>query len=215
MTDVTAVLVSWRRPENVYRLVDALRGQTVEPELMLLNNLDVATYGVEQAASIPWNAGPMVRHLFAPCATTPWVMYMDDDLMPGDDGFVEDALEVAAERPDGISGAWGRTLHRQPPHYRDGYRAVPIIIGRFWLFRRELLKRVHLPPMDAPHIFRCDDIYVSLEIGGGEPVHWADAGLRGRLEDLPDGGADVALSLQDEHIAKRNEFCRWWLENRA
>jgi len=81
--------------------------------------------------------------------------------------------------------------------------------------RRDLLLNVGLPPMWLPWAFRCDDIWVSLEIGRGQPVHWASKDLHDRLVELPEGGAEMALSLQEGHEEQRNAACKWWLEHRV
>lgn len=216
MSDVTAVLVSYRRPDNMQQLVDALRQQTVVPELMLVNNWDMTTYQIERAAFVPWNAGPVMRHIFATYAETEWVLTMDDDIRPGDAEFVEDALALAKKRPDVITCAFGRRLGQSAPYYRaaDKFGRVEIALGRMMIYRRELLDNVGLPPMRFPWAFRGDDIWFSLEVSRGKPVHWAEVALSRRLIDMPEGGKDVALALQANHGSAREEACRWWLENR-
>jgi GT2 family glycosyltransferase len=216
MSEITAVLVTHRRPDNIQQIVDALKQQTVEPDLILINNWDMAAYQVERAAFVPWNAGPVMRHVFATYAETEWVMALDDDLRPADAEFVEDALRLAKKRPGVITCAFGRHLGQSEPYYRprNEFGRVAIALGRMMIFRRELLDNVGLPPMRFPWAFRSDDIWLSLEVGRGKPVHWADMGLSKRLVDMPEGGPEVALSLQKEHSAGREEACRWWLENR-
>ena len=216
MSEVTAVLVSYRRPDNVSQIVDVLRQQTVVPELLLVNNWDMAAHRVERAAFVPWNGGPMVRFLFAIYAETEWVMTLDDDLRPADAEFVEDALKLAKKRPNAITCAFGRSLGRSAPYYqpRNEFGHVPIALGRMMMFRRDLLENVGLPPMRLPWAFRSDDIWISLETGKGQPVHWAEVALSRRLIDMPEGGSEVALSLQEGHGEIRGEACRWWLENR-
>lgn len=216
MSDVTAVLVSYRRQENVCQLVETLRQQTLRPELMLINNWDMRAFQIERTAFIPWNAGPMARYLFAVYAETEWLMFIDDDLMPSDVEFVADALAIAKQRPAAITGAYGRQLAKTPRHYRkDAQGDVAIIKGRFQMMRRSLLDQVYLPPMGNDVLFACDDIYVCLEAGRGEPVHWADGALAERLVEMPEGGNEVALSLQQGHMQRREAACAWWLKERA
>jgi hypothetical protein len=216
MSDITVILLSYRRPDNMRQLVDTLQQQTVEPELMLINNWDMAAYQIERVAFIPWNAGNMIRHLFATYVETEWVMTIDDDLRPADAEFVGDALKLAKRRPDVITCAYGRHLDQSEPYYRprNEFGRVAIALGRMMIYRRNLLDNVGLPPMHLPWPFRCDDIWLSLEIGKGKPVHWAEVALSKRLIDMPEGGPEVALSLQAGHGQRREEACRWWLENR-
>ena len=211
---VTAILLNYARPDNLRLLIEELRGQTEPPEIWVIDNAGRGEFGADRTVHIPWNAGVSIRVLMAVYVATPWVMFLDDDLAPCDEQFIEDALGVATERPNVITGAYGRRLAGEWPQYReDAWGAVEIIKGRFMLFRRAILDNVRLPavPPDLDVRF-CEDIHLSLEAGRGEPVHWADRGLLGRLRDLP--GWDGGLSSRAGHDHERNRFCEWWMKER-
>ena len=108
----------------------------------------------------------------------------------------------------------GRRFSFTRPHYAaDAWGSVGIVKGRFMVMRRELLGSVRLPvyPPRLP-VGLNDDIYVSLEIGKGWAVHWADEGLRDGLMDLPEGLH--ALSHRRGHMEEREAFCRWYARER-
>lgn len=215
MSDVTAVLLNYRRPENLYLLIDSLRWQTNVPEIILVNNSPEYHHplGVERAVQIPWNAGCFARIYFALYAGTEWVMFIDDDLRPKDAQFVEDALAAARQHPNVITGAFGRKLSPTPPHYHGRQDVteglVAIVKGRFMFFRRELLGRLCLSRFPLHYLPRCDDIYLSFEIGACCPVHRLEPGLAERLQELPAG--DVGLRNLSDHFTQREQFCHEYL----
>ena len=211
---VTAILLYYQRHDNMPRIVQALQEQSEAVDIwMIVNNSTWQSWGADRAVHIPWNAGVSIRVLMAVYAETPWVMFLDDDLVPDDTEFVKDALRLAVKRPDVILGAYGRYLSPTPPHYHcDADGRVRIVKGRFMFFHRDLLDNVRLPCVPPELDVRfCEDIHLSLEVGRGEPVHWVDAGLRERLRELPDAGG---LCHRPGHMAERERFCEWWLEGR-
>jgi len=215
MPQCTAVLLNWKRPQNMGRIIDSLRGQSERPELWVVNNAPgSAAFAVDRTAHIPWNAGVSIRVLMAVYVETPWVLFVDDDLMPGDANWLADALKIAEQHRNVITGCWGRLLDLTPPHYReDATGFVDIIKGRVMLFRRELLADVRLPAAPPELDVRfCEDIHLSLEVGLCNPVHWADQGLQNRMVELEDNDA---LCMRPGHGFERERFCEWYLEWRT
>lgn len=219
---MTALLISYKRPENMARIVAALRAQTLRPELLLINNSGCETFGVERTVHVPWDAGPFLVVPFALYARTDWVMVVQDDLMPGDAEFVADALALAQERPESITGAFGRRLSLTPPHYgRDAWGSVEIVKSRFWVFRKAILTWVCFPdltpPAGANDPWIHEDIWLSLAVGEGQPVHWASEMLRDRLVELPEARpgqdiAKVAYSHRPHHYREREAVTRRYIE---
>jgi len=211
MSDVTAILLNYKRPANLPRLIASLKAQSVPVEIVVIDNGMKSNPYTEYGVGLTWNAGPYVRYLVAALAKTPWVAFFDDDLCPGDPDFIGDALDIATCH-EGITGTFARRLSLTPPHYRepDVIGEAELIKGRFMLFRRDLLERMHLTrPWFTRYAMHCDDLYISLEIGRGQPVHWADKGLKARLEELPAG--DVGLEKQPDHFLLREAFCAHYI----
>lgn len=220
MPEVTAILLQYKRPEKLARLIDALKGQTEKPEIMVIDNgpQPFTLREVGKYVRIPWNAGCWIRLAFARYTATDWIVFMDDDVLPADGCFVEDALRIAQERPQAITGAFGRTLAFDPPHYRDdAIEYVHIIKGRFVIFNKALLEKVTLHPYGGEHDPRfLEDIFLSLQVGGCHPVHWADLGLQRRIIEQSSGGQDgLGVSEEFDHLQRRGDFCRWYLEKVA
>lgn len=209
MSDVTAILMNYKRRANIGELVDRLRGQTVVPDILLVNNSEKRLRGVDvDIIDMPRNMGSLSRYIVAPFALTEWLLFMDDDLAPATHTLVEDALRIG-DKHEGIVGVYGARLRKKPPYYDytapPGSGAIEIVKGRFMLFRRELLNDVPLallPDMSQDHGGRGCDIFMSLAIGKGKPVHWLDRGLL--LEELPSLG--VGLEEAPDHYAMRESF---------
>jgi len=207
---VTAILLNYNRPDNIAHIVDALESQSEKVNVVVINNAADPYAG--QSVHVPWNAGCYIRISFALYAETDWVLFIDDDLKPTDGDFIRDAVATASKRPDAITGAYGRHLSRVFPYYeRDAMGPVEIVKGRLMLFRKDILSRVRLfsYPSWLPTGFG-EDIHLCLEVGHGEPVHFADEFLRGRLVDLPTWREGISRDTET-HLEHRNDVCRWYL----
>ena len=209
---VTAVLLNYKRPKNMVALVESLYSQTEPVSILLVDNSGlIEPWNVDRAVYVPWNAGCYARTIFALYAKTDWVMMFDDDLMPNDSLFVEDALRIAKQHRF-ITGAFGCRLSKTPLHYMgrpnvDSTGPSSMVKGRFMVYRRSLLDSVTLGGLMQceKYRIRCDDIYLNLSTGHGDPVHWVDVGLRQRLKELPPGR--VGSEFAPGHYETREEFC--------
>jgi hypothetical protein len=165
----------------------------------------------------------MARWHLAALAGSEFVCSLDDDLMPADEGVLEDALAACRERcPDGIVGAFGwrglgESSYRNGEHVRaaDIDRPADIVKGRFMSLRRALLERVPLalPPVGGGERLghRCDDIALSLCIAGGRSGrHLLPAVLADRWVELPKGAA--SLEADPRHYAVRDHALRSLVE---
>jgi hypothetical protein len=194
-----------------------MREQTLTPELMIINNgprpLAAEIREGMRHVWIPFNAHPLARHLFSLYVETEWVMVIDDDLAPIGPTFIERALALAEQRPDAITGAWGCRLGDTPPYYNlreDPCGETEIITGRLMIHRRALLEQVRLSKLPMRYAPIASDIFLSLEIGQGQPVHFASRDLAVGLRALP-----AKQSVQDEiaTIRQREEFCQYYMEH--
>ena len=207
---VTAILLNYNRPENIATIVEALESQSEKVNVTVINNAKDPF--ASQSVHVPWNAGCYIRIPFALYADTDWVLFLDDDLKPTDGDFIRDAVATASQRPDAVTGAYGRHLSRVFPYYEcDQSGPVEIVKGRLMLFRKDILSKVRLfsYPSWLPTGFG-EDIHLCLEAGHGEPVHFADEFLRGRLADLPTWREGISRDTKT-HLEHRNDVCRWYL----
>ena len=209
---VTAILLNYQRQPNLRVIIPALRAQAVQPRIVLVNNgQPYTTETPEQAPDELWtpprNIGPFARFLAA-YAYDGWLYFQDDDLVPADTGFLADLLALAQQRPNAITGVWGRHIPDVAPHYKhpDSHGPTNMVKTICMMMRRETLGRVRFPPCE---IGRNDDIWVSLESSGGESLHYSGLWLADRLRRLPEWG--VGLSHERGHYDEREAFCAaWW-----
>lgn len=206
---VTVILTNYARAHNIVKIVDALREQTLLPILQMVDNSPLPhpiAPLLDRVALFPFGSGSYGRMLLSFYADTEWIALLADDVIPADKDFLKDALDIAKKRPEVITGCAGRSFSLTPPHYGGQQQGeVPIVAGHFVIFRKKLLEKVrhYWEPVHKTRELwmRCDDIYLSLEIGKGKPIHWADAGLFNRLKSLPVGG--TALSKEEGHSKAR------------
>ena len=218
MALVTAILMNYKRPQHLRRIIPALRSQSVEPWIVLVNNAPnpyVAEHEdqcPDEVWELPRNVGPFARFLAA-YAYHGWLYFQDDDLLPTDNEFIADLWALARERPNAITGVYGRHIPPEPPHYRhpDTDGPTNFVKTILMMMRRDTLGRVRFPVGD---IGRCDDIHVGLETSGGDPIHFSDRSLVKRLKLLPQLG--VGQSQEPQHYPEREMYSAvWWREHRC
>jgi len=210
----TAILMNYKREPNIHPIIRALHAQTADLHIVLINNgssytPDDGTDIPDEVYQMPHNLGPFARFLVA-YAYEGWLYFQDDDVMPGDDNFVDDLLTLAAERPRAITGTYARDIRKTAPFYRHkdkqktgGTNFVKTVC---MTMHRKTLGRVRFP---VGNVGRNDDIHVNLEVGRGEPVHYMDFDLRQRLKLLSQ--LDTGLSSESMHYIEREAYCEWWL----
>lgn len=213
----TAILVNYKRQPNVRQIIPVLRKQSAELYIVLVNNGDPYPLIGDGASpdaifTMGYNIGPFARFLAA-YAYEGWLYFQDDDLVPTDDKFVEDLITVAMERPGVQTSPYGRHITLTPPHYAKHSELRKSGMTNFvkticMTMHREALGKVRFP-VNAKHLWRNDDLHVSLEISRGEPVHYVDKSFAKRLKQLPQYG--VGLYQQKQHYPERDAFCAWWL----
>lgn len=209
---ITAVLMSWKRKQNMPLIIEALRSQTVTVDIWLINNNGTEDFGVKKTTFFSPSPGEWARYVIAGRVETEYTMFQDDDFLLGDPHFLKDALELhALHCPDNLLGVAGRGLQQAPPHYwpdivnRDGYASI--LKGHFQLFKSAIVRRARIPRRPV------SDIFWSLEIGRGEPVHYVSKDLSSRLVTLPRYG--VGYEFRPGHMAEREADCADWLEERV
>jgi SAM-dependent methyltransferase len=229
---VTALLLNYKRPQNMQRVLDCLAAQTVPVQVYLWNNGEPLTVRCNGGAEpVPVQQHPLVRLVVTPTsnlrcwprwllgsmADTEFLCTLDDDLVLADERVLEDAVRASREKcPDGIVGffGWRRVpgrSYRKSQHVNgsDEDCWVDLIKGRFMLLRRVLLERVPLlhPVFRATPDYRgrADDIYVNACVSGGRPgAHLVPGVLGKRYVELSECG--VALRDEQGHREERDEL---------
>ncbi len=214
---ITVVLLNYRRTANMHSLLRKMREQTLTPELMIINNgpraLAAQIRENMRHVWLPFNAHPFARHLLSLYVETEWIMTIDDDIVPIGPTFIERALALAEERPNVITGAWGCRLGESRPYYRvreAPYGETEIIKGRLMIHRRKMLEEVRFGKMPFQFGMRGADIFMSLEMGKCQPVHFASQELAMGLRELP---AKKSVEAHVDHYLQEEAFCEYYMEN--
>ncbi len=220
---ITAILLNYRRPDNMVAIIDALRRQTLPVSIFLIDNAEESIankVSVEKYIHVPWNAGAPIRLYLGPWVETPKIMFLDDDLLP-DETFVEVASHKYEKHAPKILGAYGRRLSLNFPHYGaavDRERNVEhgpteIVKGRVMLFDKKLLQHLVAPEVPLATFRHADDVYLSLATGRAQPAHFVARELREHLHELPAGRHGD--SKKRDHYRLREEFCSVFLRQIA
>jgi len=207
----TAILLNYQRQPNMRQIIPALRQQTEDLHIAMINNgQPYTTESPDQEPDdlwiMPFNIGPFARFLAA-YIYEGWLYFQDDDVIPKDDRYVADLLALGRERPDAITGVYGRHIPDKSPYYirNDTSGPTNMIKTICMVMHRHTLGRMRMPPGT---VGRCDDIWVSLETSQGEPIHFSDFGFARRLKQMPHW--DTGLEHEPQHYPEREVFSAWW-----
>jgi len=218
--DLTLILMNWKRPKNIPLIVNAIRTQTLRPNIWVIDNSEDQNLNVylpgdsDLLISIDHNFGNYIRLYYAGFVSTPYVMFIDDDLCPTDDKFVEDLFSIAKNYKDRIVSGWGaRVGSEKPPHYVGdlgdaGRKYVIFAKTNCIIFPRRILE--NLPVISPVHrdrkfFMRSDDMYLALGTYlATNQKHLYCGKFRKRLKGLPQYGA--GLEFSPDHFKVREEF---------
>lgn len=203
----TALLLNWKRPENIVKTIASIRAQTAPIEIWLWNNNpeDKTAYDVDMQINSPRNFFCWPRWLLGSMAETEFIFTLDDDLMFADEWVINDCISNMSETGDEIYGIEGVLLdpkfnknYFESPHFKtdESFDAiVDIIKGRFMFMSRNFLSQVLLENEPT-----CEDIKISSYCEGCPVV---PSFLHNRLINLSEG--DEALFAQPWQRERRQQ----------
>jgi hypothetical protein len=199
----TALLLNWKRPDNIPLTIKSIRDQSADIKIWLWNNnpADTAQYDVDYQINSPNNFKCWPRWLLGSMVTTKYIFTLDDDLQIAKPDHISNCIRYIETKPaDTILGYTGVILQQnksywQSPHITspDAKRdiQVDIVKGRFMFMRASILGKVMLE--NEPQ----DDIKIS----SYSKHKFIPAMFHGSLRDLPEG--TVSLFKQPGHSDKR------------
>jgi len=155
---ITALIATYRRPQTLMPLIEAVRGQSVPPSLLWAwanepwdeFSTCLRSAGFDRLVMCSQNAYFHGRFALALLAPTEYVAIFDDDSIPGCDWFAN-CLETMALTP-GILGTAGVVLHSptyasrtmhgwQRPSGTGHDPAVEVdLVGQAWFLRTEWVR---------------------------------------------------------------------------
>lgn len=120
MNIIEVVLINWKRPDNIEKIIRALRSQTVPCTITICDCHQSSLFSLSRSAKrmadkiYVWkhNLGAFSRYLPIPSFDHPFTFFIDDDLLPGKK-CLQAYLEAATVLPEfGVLGQFGRILSR-------------------------------------------------------------------------------------------------------
>ena len=227
-SDVTAILLHYKRPVNMQRCVDALRAGGIEKIWLWNNGDEMPPEGITRLLTDSENSRTWPRWAIASLAETPYVLHIDDDAELKPAG-IEALLRGAY--PDGPVGLFGFKF--KPPYNdylkRDYYwcerikadTEVDILYPKGLIWPRDLMQEVYGRAdlwqemrRQCGGKTRGDDFiaYVALSMMGHQPpVVMASEG-RGVIEHVKSAFREDhgdCLSAQPEYKLKRKTMPVW------
>ncbi len=196
----TAILLSWKRPHNLPRIIGAIKGTPLIGEVMVWNNNPDVTLAFPDVTVInsPRNFLCFPRYCLAALATHETIWFQDDDLLV----TAEQIARIhAAYRADTsrIYGIVGRDIVNGLYSADDVYGECDIVLGRAMLFHRRLLFHAFEPFGSLPPDMTEDDIIFSLASGQRH--------VAVDVSPLADLGSadDAALWKRPDHFDRRQK----------
>ncbi|MFT3673647.1 hypothetical protein [Aestuariivirga sp.] len=164
---VTAVLLSWKRPNNIPLIVGQLEATGIVSEILVWNNNPdlMLRHPSIIAVNSSHNFKAYARLGLAMMAKNDTIMFHDDDLLfRPEDIIALHRLQQAA--PHRIHGFMGRNLKGGQYAREKAFGDVDIVLGQFMLFSKELLAQANGDILRLTPFERGDDIALSLLSGG-------------------------------------------------
>ena len=206
--DITVVLTNWKRRDNLKKIVQDLRRQTVPLIIQVWDNSGV---GQEDEDVDLWitsskNVGCTPRWRLIQSAGTKWACFLDDDLTAKSRAF-ELAMQIAEDTsPLGIEGR--KYLPNKP--YKDAVKVedgeCDVILGRFWFLRTSHAQKLNLD-------FTIDPMVTWEDVAGSTlfTKKYISKQLRKMFVNLPTGDESLWKRGQihfDEREAARQRYSK-------
>ena len=168
---VTALLLNWKRQENIVKVIQSIRDQSVKVDIWLWNNNieDNTSYDVDVQINSSNNFKCWPRWLVGSMVDEGFIFTLDDDIMFNKTDVIENCLKtyetISTNRTFPIIGYSGVVLNEEKDYwdskhinkpYEDTDTMVDVIKGRFMFMDSKILKNVLLENEPT-----CEDIKIS------------------------------------------------------
>ncbi len=233
MPEITVLLLNYKRPHNLARIVDSLKRQTVPVNIFLWDNSGNSLLydsRIDLIFRTSENQGCSPRWLTALYAKTKYIMTHDDDFLIAKKDTIEKIIKCLDEQKNhktivGYEGVFVDTNKTYMEHvdYKNRYMfqgnkygivapryshlkssvRVHLVKGRLMATRTENIAKY----IDFPVLLneREDDITVSAMIGGGEKIHLIPSFLKGCIQEIKDpDSAKLGNKDNPQHDDSRN-----------
>ena len=217
---VTVVILSWKRVDNIYAILDVYERMDIVNEIIIWNNNsneDLIGTSKTKIINSSEDMGMRTRFLAGILSKNECIIFHDDDtLLP--QRTIKGLYIEWAENPDIMHGLWGCVPKEDGSYsqYLEPPSEAKMIIGRCMVLKRIycseffLIERDFPAPKDHSALNGCEDILMSYLI----------MSLTGKMNrchpykylDLP---YENAICRRPNHYEQRTQFmkkCEIWLE---
>lgn len=168
---VTALLLNWKRQENIVKVIQSIRDQSIDVDIWLWNNNieDKTSYDVDVQINSSNNFKCWPRWLVGSMVDEGFIFTLDDDIMFNKTDVIEICLNtyktIDTTKTFPIIGYSGVVLNEEKDYwtskhinkpYEDNDIMVDLIKGRFMFMDSKILKNVLLENEPT-----CEDIKIS------------------------------------------------------
>jgi len=215
MKTITAVLLNWKRPENIIKTIKSIKEQSIPVKICLWNNNphDKTKYDVDLQIDSPFNFKCYPRWMMASLIESDYIFTLDDDLVLSDKDVIRDTLYFyeSLKNNMAIVGFTGVILNEDKDYWSSHHITYPldnditvdIIKGRFMFLSKNLLANITLENEET-----CEDIKIS----SYSDYKLIPSILKNRLINLDEMG--VGLFGSSDHNLKRTLATkRYFIEN--
>jgi len=214
---VTALLLNWKRSNNLKIIIECIRSQSIPVEIFLWNNNveDVNRYDVDMQINSEKNLMCLPRWFMGMYASSEYIFSLDDDLVFRDTKVVEDCVDFIGYNDMAI-GKTGVILNEEKNYWNSKHIlnpdpnndiSVDIIKGRFFMCPKKNISKILLNDLTNVNILNPrieDDIILSSKFDNKQIPSF----LYKRFEELPENGASLYRSVdhRESRIQTTNKY---------
>jgi hypothetical protein len=213
----TALLLNWKRSDNLKIIIENLHSQSIPIEIFLWNNNieDDNKYDVDLQINSEKNLMCLPRWFMGAYASSEYIFSLDDDLVFNDSKVVEDCINFIKENDVAI-GKTGVILNDEKDYWKSKHIlnpdpnndiSVDIIKGRFLMCSKKHISKILLNDLTNVNILNPrieDDIILSSKFNNKQIPSF----LYKRFKELPENGASLYRNVnhRESRIQTTNKY---------
>lgn len=231
MKKITCLLMNYKRPENLPRVVQSIRDQSIDSDIILWDNSNKYSGDVNMVIKSSINLLCQPRIIMCGFVKTKYIWTQDDDRFIRDQDLFKKLIDISEEYEDKFMiCTYGKNFRDIPEHFKDTPYMIPrgeTVPGFVFDYNIEVqfgatgfmfmpTKLINLLPnnpfindqeqLNEEEFKYGDDMWISKFI----PSRVATCIAQG-TKAIPDGGQ--GLCHQENHYHIRNKLCKkYWPE---
>jgi len=227
---ITSILIHYQRSENMKKIIEGIRHQTIQSDIIVWDNSgDCPGDGVDVMIRSSHNFHCLPRVLIAGTVKTEYIYNQDDDLAINDKFLFEKFITMSKRYPDYVIGWNGRQFHKDI-NWEKAYSFPNKGSGGGWwdyapienetsidminfgvsFLRTELINQIKINPFVLGYTEEeykyGDDIIISSQLQKKRTMDFKLLSNYEWLNEFENRGG--ALSKQSRHMVVRDELCR-------